>query len=160
MYGQQVMIIRALDNMYMFSAVATLVMVQSAWTQTEIKTHFAAETSENNTRVVCRGKEADTYPCEKHYPRKKVTSNFGADLACGAILGVQCLMLASELDLDFEMPPINPQLELPDGEIPDIEIPEGMECNMEDVFDDAGEVCGQAWDAAGNLAEDIDIGSA
>lgn len=31
---------------------------------------------------------------------------------------------------------------------------------MEDVFDDAGEVAGQAWDGAGNLVEDIDIGAA
>lgn len=142
----------------MFSAVATLVMVQSAWTPVEIKEHFAQETTENNTRVVCRGKEADHYPCEKHYPRKRVTKGFGSELAMGAILGMQCLILANELDLDFEMPPINPSI--PDGEFPEIEIPEGLECNMEDVFDNAGEVAGQAWDGAGNLAEDIDIGAA
>jgi len=40
-YGQNVMVLRALDNMYMFSAVASLVMVQSAWTAVEIKQHFA-----------------------------------------------------------------------------------------------------------------------
>lgn len=143
----------------MFSAVASLVMVQTALTAVEIKQQFAAETTENNTRVVCRGKEADHYPCEKHYPRKRVTSGFGSELAMGAIIGLQCLMLASELDLDFDMPAINPQL--PEGEFPDIEIPEGMaEVNLEDVFDNAGEVTGQAWDAAGNLAEDIDIGAA
>jgi len=50
------------------------------------------------------------------------------------------LMLASELDLDFDMPPINPSI--PDGEFPEIEIPEGLECNMEDVFDNAGDVAG------------------
>ena len=82
------MVLRALDNMYMFSAVATLVMVQSAWTATEVKTHFATETKENNQRVVVRGKEADKYPCEKHYPRKKVTSGIGADLAAGTIIGM------------------------------------------------------------------------
>jgi|TARA_B110000238_G_C15894842_1_gene339324 hypothetical protein len=76
----------------------------------------------------------------------------------GAIIGVQMLMLASELDLDFDMPPINPSI--PDGEFPEIEIPEGLECNMEDVFDNAGDVAGQAWDGAGNLTEDLDIGAA
>ena len=157
-YGQNVMVLRALDNMYMFSAVASLVMVQSAWTAVEVKQHFAEETTENNTRVVCRGKEADHYPCEKHYDRKKVTKSHGSEIAMGVLLGAQVCMLASEMDLDFEMPPINPQI--PEGEFPEIEIPEGMECNMEDVFDNAGEVAGQAWDAAGNLAEDIDIGAA
>lgn len=76
----------------------------------------------------------------------------------GTIIGLQCLLLADELDLDFEFPSINPQI--PEGEFPEIEIPEGMECNMEDVFDNAGEVAGQAWDAAGTLVEDVDIGAA
>lgn len=94
--------------MYMFSAVASLVMVQSAWTAVEVKEHFAQETTENNTRVVVRGKEADHYPCEKHYERKKVTKSHGTELAMGLVVGAQCLLLASEMNLDFEMPPINP----------------------------------------------------
>lgn len=42
----------------------------------------------------------------------------------GTIVGLQCLLLADELDLDFEFPSINPQI--PEGEFPEIEIPEGM----------------------------------
>ena len=102
------MVLRAIDNMYMFSAVASIVMVQSILSAVEIKKQFAAESTEKNTRVVCRGKEADHYPCEKYYPRKSVTQGFGSELAIGAILGAQCLVLANELDLDFEMPEINP----------------------------------------------------
>lgn len=154
------MVLRAMDNMYMFSAVASLVLVQTSWTAVEVKQHFAQETTENNTRVVCRGKEADKYPCEKHYPRKRVKDGCAAELALGAIIGIQCLAMVDDFpDIDFEFPKINPQL--PEGEFPEIEIPEGcLEVNLEDVFDDAGEVCGQAWDAAGNLAEDLDIGAA
>ena len=35
-----------------------------------------------------------------------------------------------------------------------------VEVNLEDVFDNAGEVKGQAWDKAGKLAGDVDIGAA
>jgi hypothetical protein len=35
------MVLRAVDNMYMFSAVASLVLVQKAWTVVQVKQNFA-----------------------------------------------------------------------------------------------------------------------
>ena len=90
-----------------------------------------------------KGNEADKYPCEKHYDRKKVTSTHVSDIAAGVMVAGMALVALSELEgID-----INPGM-VADFEI---EIPEDMVTNMGDLLGAAGEVCGSAMNAAGEF---------
>ena len=41
----------------------------------------------------------------------------------------------------------------------DIQVPDDMICELGNLYDDAGEILGPAFDAAGNMLEDIDLGA-
>lgn len=73
-------------------------------------------------------------------------------MALGAFIGVHVLTKLEYLP-DVE---VNPGM--PDDL--EIEIPEDMAANLGDLLDGGGAVCGSAFDDAGVMIEDIDVGAA